>query len=64
MDVINEKVIAIAVLGVIYVVSSFFKVGPTLRIILNGFISLLLILWLLDFFNIYPVLKIIGYTLK
>ena len=64
MDVIDEKIVVISILGIIYVISSFFKVNFSLKIILNTILSVILIFWLLDFFNIYSLFEILGDKLK
>ncbi len=64
MDIIDEKIIVISILGIIYVISSFIKISSSIRIILNTIITLFLIIWLVDFFNIYPLLELLGYKSK
>jgi hypothetical protein len=59
MGIINEKVLAVAVIGVLYALSWMMKPQTILRMIINTVLGIVTLIWALDFFGLYPVSKII-----
>lgn len=59
MDIIDEKVIAVTVLGVLYALTWLMKPQTILRIIINTILGIITIIWALDFFGLYPLSKLI-----
>jgi hypothetical protein len=55
MEVVNEKVLIVTFIAVFYVVTSLVKPQTILRRILNSVLVILIIIWALDFFNIYLI---------
>jgi hypothetical protein len=59
MSVINEKVLAVTVIGVLYALTWMMKPQTILRMIINTVLGIVTIIWALDFFGLYPLSKII-----
>jgi hypothetical protein len=59
MSIINEKVLAVTVIGVLYALTWMMKPQTILRMIINTVLGIVTIIWALDFFGLYPFSKII-----
>ena len=59
MGIINEKVLVVAVIGVLYALTWMMKPQTILRMIINTVLGIVTLIWALDFFGLYPVSKII-----
>ncbi len=59
MGIINEKVLAVAVIGVLYALTWMMKPQTMLIMIINTILGIVTIIWALDFFGLYPLSKII-----
>jgi hypothetical protein len=58
MVIIDEKVLAITVIGVLYVLTWLMK-PQILKIVFNTILGIITIIWALDFFGLYPLSKLI-----
>ncbi|OGU70296.1 MAG: hypothetical protein A2V93_11355 [Ignavibacteria bacterium RBG_16_34_14] len=59
MGIIDEKVLAVTVIGVLYAITWMMKPQTILRIVINTVLGIVTIIWALDFFGLYPLSKII-----
>ncbi len=59
MGIINEKVLAVTIIGVLYALTWLMKPQTILKVIINTLLGIITIIWALDFFGLYPVSKII-----
>ena len=59
MSIIDGKILAVTVIGVFYAITWLLKPQTVLRVIINTVLSIFTIFWMLDFFGIYPVTKIL-----
>jgi hypothetical protein len=58
MVIIDEKVLAVTVIGVLYVLTWLMK-PQILKIVFNTILGIITIIWALDFFGLYPLSKLI-----
>jgi uncharacterized membrane protein YbaN (DUF454 family) len=63
MGIIDEKIVAVSVIGVLYGISWLIKPQTILRVIINTVLGICTIIWALDFFGFYPISKIIPVNL-
>jgi|GEM_PF-2161129 len=59
MGIIDEKVLAVTVLAVLYAISWLMKPESILRKLINTLLGICIIIWALDFFGLYPLSKIL-----
>jgi hypothetical protein len=59
VGIIDEKVLAVTVIGVLYAITWMMKPQTILRIVINTVLGIVTIIWALDFFGLYPLSKII-----
>jgi len=59
MGIIDEKVLAVTVIGILYVITWMMKPQTILRLVINTVLGIVTIIWVLDFFGLYPISKII-----
>jgi uncharacterized membrane protein YbaN (DUF454 family) len=59
MGIVDEKVLAATIIAVLYAVSWFMKPQTVLKVILNTIFLIVSIIWVLDFFGLYPLSKIV-----
>jgi len=60
MGIIDEKILAVSVLAVLYAITWLLKPQTVLRVIINTVLGIFTIFWVLDFFGIYPVTRILS----
>jgi hypothetical protein len=60
--IIDEKILAVTVIAVLYAITYLMKPQTVLRVIINTFLGICTIIWALDFFGLYPLSKIIPET--
>ena len=54
MGIINEKVLAVTVIAVLYALTWLMKPQTAVRVVINILLGIITIVWVLDFFGIYP----------
>jgi hypothetical protein len=54
MGIINEKVLAVTVIAVLYALTWLMKPQTVIKVIINILLGIISIIWVLDFFGIYP----------
>jgi hypothetical protein len=59
MGIINEKVLAVTIIGVLYAIAWMLKPETILRFVIIISLWIVAIIWALDFFGFYPLSKII-----
>lgn len=59
MGIVNEKVLAIAIIGILYALTWLMKTQSILKVIINTVLGIFAIIWALDFFGLYPLSKLI-----
>lgn len=59
MGIIDEKVLAVTVIAILYAISWLIKPQSILRILINTLLGICIIVWALDFFGLYPLSKIL-----
>lgn len=59
MGIINEKVLAVTIIAILYALTLLLKPQTILRIVIKTLLGIVSIIWALDFFGLYPVTKII-----
>lgn len=57
--IIDEKILALTVIAILYAITYLMKPQTILRVIINTLLGICTIIWALDFFGLYPVSKII-----
>ena len=60
MGIIDEKILAVSIIGILYAIAWLLKPQTILRIIIILFLWIVAIIWALDFFGLYPISRIIG----
>lgn len=60
MGIIDEKILAVSIIGILYAIAWLLKPQTILRIIIISFLWIVAIIWALDFLGLYPLSKIIG----
>lgn len=53
MGIINEKVLAVTVIAVLYALTWLMKSQTALKAVINILLGIVTIIWVLDFFGIY-----------
>jgi hypothetical protein len=54
MSVIDEKILFISVIGILYAIAWMLKPQTVMRFVITSMLGIVAVLWLLDFFEIYP----------
>ena len=54
MGIINEKVLVVTIIAVLYALTWLMKPQTVPRAIINILLGIITIIWALDFFGIYP----------
>jgi len=57
MEIINEKILAAAAIAVFYAITLLMKPQTVLKVIISTLLGIFTIIWVLDFFGIYPYTK-------
>jgi len=53
MGIINEKVLAVTIIGVLYALTWLMKPQTKFKGIINLLLGIITVIWILDFFGIY-----------
>jgi hypothetical protein len=59
MGIINEKVLAVAIIGILYAITWLMKPQTILKVIINTVLGIVTIIWALDFFGLFSLSEII-----
>lgn len=54
MNIIDEKILFISVVGILYAIAWMLKPQSFLRTLITYLLSIVAILWVADFFEVYP----------
>ena len=57
MGIINEKILALAIIAVFYALTLLMKPQTVPKVIISTLLGIVTIIWALDFFGIYPYSK-------
>ncbi|RPI73929.1 MAG: hypothetical protein EHM47_04955 [Ignavibacteriales bacterium] len=60
MGIVDEKVLAVTVIAVLYAITWLLKPHTYLRVVINTLLGICIIIWALDFFGVYPLSKIVN----
>ncbi len=59
MSIIDGKIVAVTIIGILYAIAWLLKPQTVIKVIINTLLGIVTIFWILDFFSIYPVTKIL-----
>jgi hypothetical protein len=59
MAIIDEKILAVSVIGVLYVLSRLLKPQTILKVVITVILGIITLIWALDFFGLYPLSNLI-----
>jgi hypothetical protein len=54
MGIINGKILAVTIIAVLYALTWLMKPQTALKVVINVLLGIITIIWVLDFFGIYP----------
>jgi hypothetical protein len=57
MGIINDKILIVTVIAVLYALTWMMKPQTVVKVIINTLLGIVTIIWVLDFFGIYPYSK-------
>lgn len=57
MGIINDKILVVTAIAVLYGLTWMMKSQTVLKVIINTVLGIITIVWVLDFFGIYPYSK-------
>ena len=57
MGIINEKILAVTIIAILYALTRLMKPQSALKVIISTLLGIIAIIWVLDFFGIYPYNK-------
>jgi hypothetical protein len=57
MGIINEKILTLVIIAVFYALTLWMKPQTVPKVIISTLLGIVTIIWVLDFFGIYPYTK-------